>query len=108
MTADMACSRRDRGGFLYCEPRISRGRPFGLLKFRTLRRTALEQMRLDGGHARLYEADSNNLTWAGRHLLKPWYLDELPQLLNILRGDLSLVGPPAGAPLPGRRAGARG
>ena len=57
MTADMACSRRDRGGFLYREPRISQGRPFGLLKFRTLRRAALEQMRLEGGHARLYEAD---------------------------------------------------
>jgi lipopolysaccharide/colanic/teichoic acid biosynthesis glycosyltransferase len=93
MAADMACSRRDRGGFLYREPRISRGRPFGLLKFRTLRRAALEQMRLEGGHARLYEPDSNNLTWAGRRLLKPWYLDELPQLLNVLRGDLSLVGP---------------
>lgn len=93
MTADMTCSRRDRGGFLYRELRISRGRPFGLLKFRTLRQAALEQMRLEGGHARLYEADSNNLTWAGRRLLKPWYLDELPQLLNVLRGDLSLVGP---------------
>jgi lipopolysaccharide/colanic/teichoic acid biosynthesis glycosyltransferase len=93
MTADMACSRRDRGGFLYREPRISQGRTFGLLKFLTLRRAALEQMRREGGHARLSEADSNNLTWAGRRLLKPWYLDELPQLLNVLRGDLSLVGP---------------
>src|SRR4051794_36608305 len=93
MSADMACSRRDRGAFLYREPRISRGRPFGLLKFRALRRAALEQMRREGGHARLYEADSNNLTWAGRRLLKPWYLDELPQLLNVVRGDLSLVGP---------------
>ena len=93
MTADMACSRRDRGRFFYSEPRISRGRPFALLKFRTLRRATLELMRLEGGHARLYEADSNNLTWAGRRLLKPWYLDELPQLLNVLRGDLSLVGP---------------
>ena len=43
-------------------------------------------------YVRLPEADQANLTRAGR-LLKRWYLDELPQLVNILRGDLSLVGP---------------
>jgi lipopolysaccharide/colanic/teichoic acid biosynthesis glycosyltransferase len=93
MAVDMIVFRRDRGGFFYREPRISRGRLFGLLKFRTLRQDVLEQMRVAGGHARLYEADPANLTWAGRRLLKPWYFDELPQLLNVLRGDISLVGP---------------
>jgi len=93
MAADMIVSRRDRGGFFYREPRISRGRLFGLLKFRTLRRDVLDEMRAAGGHARLYESDPANLTWAGRRLLKPWYLDELPQLLNVLLGDISLVGP---------------
>jgi lipopolysaccharide/colanic/teichoic acid biosynthesis glycosyltransferase len=93
MTVNMIISRRDRGGFFYREPRISRGRLFGVLKFRTLRRDVLEQMRAVGGHARLYEADPANLTWAGRSLLKPWYLDEVPQLLNVLRGDISMVGP---------------
>jgi hypothetical protein len=61
----MIVSGRDRGGFFYREPRISRGRLFGLLKFRTLRRDVLQEMRDAGGHARLYESDPANLTWAG-------------------------------------------
>jgi lipopolysaccharide/colanic/teichoic acid biosynthesis glycosyltransferase len=93
LALDMLLVRRDRGGFLYREPRISRGRVFSLLKFRTLRTDMLAEMRTQGSHARLYEADPRNLTWAGRRVLKPWYLDELPQLVNVLRGDISLVGP---------------
>jgi lipopolysaccharide/colanic/teichoic acid biosynthesis glycosyltransferase len=108
MAVDAIVSRRDRGGFFYREPRISRGRPFGLLKFRTLRRAALDEMRAAGGHARLYEADAANLTWAGRRLLKPWYLDEVPQLLNVLRGDMSLVGPRPWPPEMVRRQVAKG
>ena len=108
MAVDMIVSRGDRGGFFYREPRISRGRPFGLLKFRTLRRDALDQMRADAGHARLYEADPANLTWAGRRLLKPWYLDEVPQLLNVLAGDMSLVGPRPWPPEMVRRQVAEG
>jgi lipopolysaccharide/colanic/teichoic acid biosynthesis glycosyltransferase len=89
---DMAFRREDSGPWLYRERRISRGREFDLLKFRTLRRDALAGM---GGesHVRLLEADESNLTWAGRRILKPWYLDELPQLWNVIRGDMSLVGP---------------
>ncbi len=93
MAADMLVARRDRGPFLYREMRVSRGREFALLKFRTLRRAALESQAGDEAHARILEADPANLTWAGRRVLKPWYLDELPQLLNVLRGDISLVGP---------------
>jgi lipopolysaccharide/colanic/teichoic acid biosynthesis glycosyltransferase len=74
----------------YREPRLSAGRTFGLLKFRTLRADVLARA---GGHARPLEADPANLTWLGRHVLKPWYLDEVPQLWNVLRGDFSLVGP---------------
>ena len=87
---DVLLSPRDRGSLFYREARISRGRTFDLLKFRTLRRDALER---SAGHARLLEADDENLTWIGRRLLKPWYVDELPQLWNVVRGDISLVGP---------------
>ena len=93
MGVDMLCSSRDRGGWLYRERRVSGGREFELLKFRTLRRDVLERLRSDESHARLHEGDAANLTWAGRKLLKPWYLDELPQIWNVLRGDMSLVGP---------------
>jgi lipopolysaccharide/colanic/teichoic acid biosynthesis glycosyltransferase len=93
MTLDMLFVRADRGGFLYREKRMSRGREFALLKFRTLRREVLSSQAGGEAHARLLEADPANLTWAGRTVLKPWYLDEIPQLLNVLKGDMSLVGP---------------
>ena len=92
MGIDMLRCARDRGPWLYREERVSRGRVFDLLKFRTLRRAALAGMD-PSSHARMLEADEGNLTWAGRRLLKPWYLDELPQLWNVVRGDMSLVGP---------------
>jgi exopolysaccharide production protein ExoY len=93
MGLDMMFAARDRGALLYRERRNSRGREFDLLKFRVLRRNVLDSQRDDERHARLLEADPRNLTWAGRHVLKPWYLDELPQLFNVLRGEMSLVGP---------------
>jgi lipopolysaccharide/colanic/teichoic acid biosynthesis glycosyltransferase len=81
---------RDRGRVLYRERRVSRGRSFDLLKFRTLREDVLVEA---NGHVRPFESDLANLTWAGRRVLKPMYLDELPQLWNVLRGEMSLVGP---------------
>ena len=93
MAVDMLVCVRDRGRFLYRERRVSAGREFDLLKLRTVREDALARMDEPGGHARVLEADPANLTWAGRRVLKPWYLDELPQLFNVLRGEMSLVGP---------------
>ena len=90
MAVDMAVVPADRGRWLYRETRVSAGRRFALLKFRTLREDALRRA---GGHARPLEQEPANLTWAGRLVLKRWYLDELPQLVNVLRGEISLVGP---------------
>jgi len=82
----------DRGRWFYRERRISNGQVFEVLKFRILREDILETAHKAGKHARPYEAHSANLTKIGWYL-KKWYLDELPQLFNIFRGDISLVGP---------------
>jgi len=90
---DMLFIPRDRGGWLYRERRITRGREFDVLKFRVLRRSALEELAgKPDSYARLYEQDTSNLTWAGA-IIKRIYADELPQLFSVLRGELSLVGP---------------
>jgi lipopolysaccharide/colanic/teichoic acid biosynthesis glycosyltransferase len=93
MALDTLLVPADRGPWLYRERRISRGREFDLVKLRAVRADVLAGIEPGVRHAREYEGDASNLTWAGRHALKPWYLDELPQLWNILRGDMSLVGP---------------
>jgi exopolysaccharide biosynthesis polyprenyl glycosylphosphotransferase len=62
------------------------GRPFEMLKFRTMR------MAEESVEAREWSADGKRVTRVGR-LLRSTSLDELPQLLNVLKGDMSLVGP---------------
>jgi lipopolysaccharide/colanic/teichoic acid biosynthesis glycosyltransferase len=93
LALDMLFISRDRGRWLYRERRISRGREFDVLKFRVLREEVLAEIAAhEGAYARLYEKEHSNLTWAGR-IIKRIYADELPQLFNVLRGDISLVGP---------------
>ena len=92
VAVDQLRTRANRGPVFYTEPRISRGREFRTFKFRVLRQDVLDRLATDGERARRTEADSASLTWAGG-LLKRWYLDELPQLVNVLKGDISLVGP---------------
>jgi len=86
------------GSVLFRQPRCGRGgRPFTCLKFRTMVANAEAILRVD---ASLREAFAKNwklsedprVTQVGRWLRKT-SLDEIPQLLNVLRGDMSLVGP---------------
>lgn len=84
----------DRGPVFYKEARVSQGRVFTLFKFRVIKTAMLETARREKGydHAKLLERDEENKTRVGRWLQR-WYLDELPQLFNVLKGDISLVGP---------------
>ena len=73
---------------LYRQERVGRdGRPFELLKLRTM---VVGAERQGAGYA-VNEGDSR-ITRAGR-ILRKLSLDELPQLWNVLRGDMSLIGP---------------
>jgi exopolysaccharide biosynthesis polyprenyl glycosylphosphotransferase len=89
------------GGALFRQVRVTRGgRPFVMLKFRSMRTGAdaeLEQLGVDG-RVPFFKlgSDDPRITPVGR-LLRKYSLDELPQLFNVLRGDMSLVGP---RPLP--------
>src|SRR5205823_4868191 len=94
------------GPALFRQRRVGRGgRPFEILKFRSMHRDAdagkyaLAELTLHGGASEngIFKiVDDPRVTRVGR-VLRRFSLDELPQLLNILRGDMSLVGP---RPLP--------
>lgn len=76
-----------RGPVFFRHERLGRGfRPFGVLKFRTMVQDA---PRLGGP---ITFGNDPRITCVGRWLRKT-KLDELPQLINVLRGEMSLVGP---------------
>lgn len=78
---------RDSPSAFQTERRISEGEPFQLYKFRTLANPA----RIGDSNIKDHE-DAEKTTVVGRALIQV-YLDELPQLYNVLRGDMRLVGP---------------
>lgn len=86
------------GSILYASERIGkRGRVFRCFKFRTMVRDAEEQrasmMHMNERDGVLFKiARDPRITRVGR-LLRKYSLDELPQFINVLRGDMSIVGP---------------
>jgi len=98
-----AVALTSKGGVFYRERRIGRyGQAFNILKFRSMHKnaehTARAATRRQNGNIlpfrmrkHLFDIDPR-ITVVGR-FLRSWSLDELPQLLNVLRGDMSLIGP---------------
>ena len=74
----------NRGALFFRQDRVGRdGRVFSMWKFRTM---------AAGTGSQWTESEDQRITAFGR-LLRRAHLDELPQAMNILRGDLSVVGP---------------
>lgn len=83
----LAVKLYDRGPVLYCQERLTRdGKPFKIYKFRS--------MGLDSEKhgARLAAKGDRRVTPVG-NVIRNIHFDELPQLFNILKGDMSMVGP---------------
>jgi len=77
------------GSVIFAQERIGRdGRVFKLLKFRTMREAPIRYN--EDGSTRI-DPNDDRVTRVGKYLRGA--LDELPQLVNVVRGDMSLVGP---------------
>jgi lipopolysaccharide/colanic/teichoic acid biosynthesis glycosyltransferase len=87
-----------RGSVLYVQVRVGKGgRPFRMLKFRSMRRLAHDDrdnmIHLNEVSGPVFKIrEDPRLTRVGR-LMRKLSIDELPQLLNVIAGQMSLVGP---------------
>lgn len=91
ITIESVISPRARGGLFHTEVRVSAGEPFQLYKFRILTAKGEDMIRA-GSRPKQVENDPENLTVVGAYL-KKFGFDELPQLVHVLAGTMSLVGP---------------
>ena len=90
--------KSDRGPVFFFQERVGiKGQPFKMVKFRSMRTDAEEIKKQlaaqNEGHGLLFKmANDPRVTPVGRFIRK-YSIDELPQLWNVFKGDMSLVGP---------------
>jgi lipopolysaccharide/colanic/teichoic acid biosynthesis glycosyltransferase len=93
VAAAVAIALGDGAPVLFRQSRLGlNGRPFDMLKFRSMRKNAAAT----GPY--FTQADDSRITPVGRFIRRT-SIDELPQLLNVLKGDMSLVGPRPDVPV---------
>ena len=86
----IAIRRDSRGPIFFRQTRTGfRGKPFTVFKFRTMTHV---ETKVDDREAAQTQEDDHRITRLGR-TLRRYRIDELPQFLNILRGEMSLIGP---------------
>ena len=88
VAAGLAVKLEDRGPVLFRQTRVGKdGKDFELLKLRSM---VVDAERTGAGHA--VDRGDRRITRVGR-VLRRTSIDELPQLWNIVRGDMSVIGP---------------
>jgi len=84
----IAIKREDGGPAIFKQERIGRfGRPFTIYKFRSMRTDAEKD-----GPALYQHENETRMTKVGKYL-REHHLDELPQLWNVVKGDMAFIGP---------------
>ena len=90
----IAIKLEDHGPIFYYSKRLGVGfKEFGMKKFRSMKVNAPDIRNADGS---TYNSDTDQRVTRVGHFLRETSLDEIPQVFNVLKGDMSVIGPRAG------------
>ena len=90
----IAIKLEDRGPVFYYSKRLGVGfKEFGMMKFRSMKVNAQDIRNEDGS---TYNSDKDPRVTKIGHFLRETSIDEIPQVFNVLKGDMSIIGPRAG------------